>query len=62
MQKPVPSLPAVGKISEVFGCIKPIIIVLLPTWFLKLWVLQEQGPPQQSRGSDVTDEKAERCF
>jgi len=43
MQKPVPSLPTFGETSEVFGCIKPVIIVLLPTCFLKFRVLH-RGP------------------
>lgn len=52
MQKPVPSFPAVGKTSEVFEGIKPVIIV-----FTSNLVFKARGPPERSRDSDVVDEK-----
>lgn len=52
MQKPVPSFPAVGKTSEVFEGIKPVIIV-----FTSNLVFKARGPPERSRDSDVADEK-----
>lgn len=41
MQKPVPSHPAVGKASELFWWIKPIITILLAhNKGCKIWILQ----------------------